>query len=62
MWAIRRQHLLHNKFILVNNKYLDGRYMVWYKAGIKRIHDIVDQKVEVEKMQEEYGIDIDVIH
>ena len=64
VWAVRRQFLYFNKFIQINGKYLSKRYNIWYKAGIKRIHDIVDQRgnfCTIEQLQEEYGIIIDVM-
>lgn len=63
-WSIRRQFLLFNKYVKVNGLYLDNRYIQWYNAGIKMIHDIVDETgtfKSKELLEKEYKIKVDVM-
>ena len=63
-WEIRRELIFYNKFILINNEYLDHRYRSWYQAGVKRIHDLLDSKGNFRPSQElelEYCIPINTM-
>ena len=63
-WNIRRQTLIYNTNILISNVYVTHPYVRWSHAGIKQIHNLVNEKgyfKTVEELSNEYGIHIDIL-
>ncbi len=64
VWSIRRQFLMYNKHITVNKSYLDDRYVKWYEAGLKQVHDLLDMNgnfLPSHMLEIEYNVKIDIM-
>ena len=63
-WNIRRECLIYNKNITIGDRYARGRYLPWFQAGLRQIHDLYDYKgnaYPVSFLEEKYSIQIDIL-
>ena len=63
-WNIRRQTLIYNTNIVISNTYARHPYIRWFHAGIKQIHNLLDEKgyfISYKALSDRYGIDIDAL-
>ena len=63
-WNIRRECLVYNKNIVIGNRYGCGKYLMWFQAGLRQIHDLYDNKgtpYPITYLEEKYSIHIDIL-
>ena len=63
-WNIRRECLIYNKNIVIGNRYACGRYLTWFQAGLRQVHDLYDDRGNLHSipyLEEKYSLQIDIL-
>ena len=63
-WSIRRQSIVFNRNILIQNRYARGIYIKWFNAGIKQLNDLYDNKgipLTIPELCQRHDVNIDIL-